>query len=266
MSETAKDAAAVDRFFRPDPFRDLRVLLSLCELVATFTALPVQVFLHRRFGERYLNVATIMLAAIYLALFSTIAGLLGFMSANSALGFFLLHGFATLFLLVTFAHWLAILWRSRKGERWHSYSAGLPLPFWRFLPVREETVVLYVEPALVFLLGFLFRLFATSFGEFLVLAGASLFVKGQLLRWRMRQRVLDVIDGQIEQAHLAAALVEDRPARETEGFVVYGAALGRQDRSRREAVAVAMGSLDPELSRMLEAQKEQALSAGRTEG
>jgi hypothetical protein len=245
-----------DRTFRPDPLRELRIIANVCEIIVEFSSLPVEVFLHRHFGERYLNVVKIALSVVYLLFFSSITLLLTKGQEPAAGKAFLsLNTFMSLFLLVTFAHWAAVLWRWRKGVRWHSYSNGLPLPLWRLLPVRQETVVLYLEPFLVFVLGLLFRPSAGGFGAFLTLAGIALFVKGQLARWRMRQKVLDVIDGQIEQEQLAAALVEDRPADQTEGFVVYGAGLGRYDKDRRKSLAMAMGGLDPEVRAMLEAKE-----------
>jgi hypothetical protein len=142
--------------------------------------------------------------------------------------------FAGLFLLLSIGHRIHGAFRRMRGKRWHSYSSG---ESWLALgPLSEERTQLYIEPLLLVLISQIIQPMDGMLGGFLMFSGFALLIKEHWRAHIIREKFLDTIDAQIEAQYLQAAVVEERPSRETEGFKVVGAVPLRTRRERERLV------------------------------
>lgn len=241
---------------------------SIVLLIMQVIAMPSEVLMRRRFGERYLDPLMILLG--YGAI--VVLGIMGSMGSGGRA--YSVLAFANLYLAAVAVHKLAILHRNLKGERWHSHSDGLS---WTVLtiPARlagdlagmlvpvgmvgpgyrdrlchavREIVHLVFEPALVVLVGVSLHLMDMRVGVVLCWSGFALFVKGSLKHQQERVRVLDMVDGAIEAEYRGDVLAGSKPAEETEGYKVTGVPLSH---TVRDSVTAAFTRLDPALRAMV---------------
>jgi len=177
---------------------------TLVKSAAPAVPITIEVFLHHRFGARsgkILLQAFLLLVIIFAAVCS---------AAPPAVVplfplFFLAYSTAAL------GHWFSSRFVPQP-EHVHSYSTGVPWPFWRRLPVSSRTVQLYIEPVLCYLFGWLISILDLALAQWLMLAAVALFIKGQVLRIRQRTRRLDALDNRILANQLAPpARAEDEP-------------------------------------------------------
>ncbi|MBI4879417.1 MAG: hypothetical protein HY812_07115 [Planctomycetes bacterium] len=226
-----------------DAWMDARPLVAVVEIAARMFSVTVEVFLRRNFGERYLSGPVLVGGALAVHLVTTaLAGRPLLEPRGASLGAMLyLWAYASLCV----GHKLVIWRRDRTGERWHSLSDGTSRRLFDHVPIAPRIVQMYVEPALVAVVGLALLLADRVLGGYLLLASLAFLVKGQMTHRRRREAWLDYVDKTIEAEELHAALVEERPARETRGFVVASGA-ARHQRSLEHMERV-LRRTDPEL-------------------
>lgn len=211
-----------------------RAALIAAENLAVTIALTVLVFWRHSFGERYFS-----LFGIYgkLATYGLLL-LLAFKASEQLdtlpLGLFFFVSFA-LCLWHSFKIWL----RNHRGERWHTRYNGTP---WlaSILPINPFTIKRWIEPALTILAGVMLASFNQALGGWLIFAGTCLGVTEALTAARFRTLILDAQDKDIESRHLRDALIEQKEAKHTEGFVIPVAGLKP---AQREGVFNSLTSL-----------------------
>ena len=179
---------------------DSRVtFLGALAFVSRTFATSIEVFLHRRFGERYfgLHSAAVILAVLIYSTFwegYDVTPLLGF------LGFYF---------VACLGARAGIAKRRLTGDVEHSYYNGRPilLSFWPFKKAKERTVK-GLEPFLVFLTGAFVMPLSEPLGGYLMVASLGLLVSLGLAASYQRQRDLDLQDALIDQQNAAQRLRE----------------------------------------------------------
>ena len=207
----------------------IRFLKQLFDQIVYLVAYPWLLLLHYNFGERYLSFWLVFLTAsitngVALVCESVVGGLL-----------------SNAFLIAWAVHAWRIHRRNKKGVRWHSYCAGTPwlsrLPH-RFTVKQAE---LYLEPALIWLLGLILLLLTLKsetyqsmwgsgtrysvdgFSRYMMFSGVCLMIYQYGRYKKYRHMILDSIDQQIVSEHMAEALNGNHDIQQTEGFIVEGA-------------------------------------------
>ena len=155
---------------------DLRAMKSWITLFIVALSWPWEMLLRRNFGERYVNLGTILLPGFILA-FSI--GVSTDVPDASAL-FLMIYG--TAFVLMCCWHKVVIWKRNRRGEEWYSYSNGESRLFWNRLGIGDMTASQYIEPILGMVLGVLLTPVAKVFGAFLFFSGFAMGLKEARIR------------------------------------------------------------------------------------
>lgn len=194
-------------------FPSFRVGMMITELVMGFFSQTVEVFLRHDFGERYFS---------FLGIFGSfvtygILLFLGLTAAQTQGGFFLGAFFLISFVMCLVHHW-QIYQRNQKGIAWHSRYAGTPWLLEALPQASPYVVKRWIEPVLVIGLGFFFSIIEAPLGAWLIFAGLSLAAREQIAASRIRERVLDAIDADIEARQMRAAIIEQKKPQQTEGF------------------------------------------------
>jgi hypothetical protein len=156
-------------------------------------AVAVEVFLHRRFGERYLGgqaAAVLLLIPLYC---------LGWQGYNLQPMFQLWVAY----LLMCLLHRVDGLVARWRGERGHSYYTGWPHAIWLLRWMNEVTIKRLIEPLLLLGGGYLLRQENAPLGTFLMIGGACLFLSVTLAEQQERARTLDLNDAVIDQQQVA---------------------------------------------------------------
>ena len=153
----------------------------------------VEVFLHRRFGERYLGLYawTPLIAIPFPSLF--------FPPEDFGPPFV----FMLMYLVLLLLDYLEIWRRCRRGDREHSRYNGEPMWFGSFGITHERSVKLYVEPLLVLGIGAAVLGYNVPLGGYLIFAGFSLAATNQKIDWWDRQQVVDMHDAVMDQQQRA---------------------------------------------------------------
>lgn len=183
-----------------------------------------EVFLRKRFGERYFTSAT----AIVIFLFMIWVWFLADKFGENFLGFTWLL-FAIVFLVQSIRHRLEIRkFGTTYDFQRFSYSHGEILPFWwqiigkqvGQLTITPYHVFILLEPALPTLIGlFLMALpFTRGIGILLFISGLAFGFRNFMKAHIARGFILDQIDEQIVMAAKHDVLVEQKPMRETKGL------------------------------------------------
>ena len=182
-------------------------------LVVWAGSIPVEVFIHRGFGVRYLTIFTVSAGAA--AAFAPI--LFAEEGAHRIIASLTFAAYLALCLLHTISAWR----RDHRKVRWHSRSGGEPYPFWKSLPLGEDPykVVRYHEPICVFVLGMVIVPFSVV-GVLILGSAVALFIKGLIEDWHIRGAILDQIDQQIEGEAMAQLVEGTRDNWDGEGFIV----------------------------------------------
>ncbi len=173
--------------------------LGALAFVSRTLATSIEVFIHRRFGERYfgLHSAAVILAVLVFSTFwegYDVTPLLGF------LGFYF---------VACMGARIGIAKRRRSGDVEHSYYHGRPvlLNWWPFKKAKERTVK-GLEPFLVFFTGVFVMPVSEPLGGYLMVASLGLLVSLGLAATYQRTRQLDMQDALIDQQNLAERLRE----------------------------------------------------------
>lgn len=168
--------------------------INLVGAVVEAMAFTMALFLHRKFGSRYIG-------------------------RNAAMGILVILVFAAvmpmpgawtmiLFLVAYFKAWIyaraGVLYRRfKRQENEHTRYSGWPylmtvLPGW-----TELTVKRFIEPLLVVVVGVVLWFFVPGLGLYLVMAGVSLFISVELAEAYDRRRAEMMHDAVIEATQRA---------------------------------------------------------------
>ncbi len=232
--------------------RDARMLITIVHIFFAIFSTTLVVFLRYRFGERYLkswlfvfSFLLIMLGSVLGAAFAREGGYEK--NVASASGALVLYAWA--FLALGTWHTVQAIRRRRRGERWHSQCPGIS-HLMRILPFNLYITQRFVEPIFGALLGALIgATVSPPLGTFIIWSAYALFIIETLNASAMRNRVLDLLDRQIEAKEEAAVLVQGKPLQETAGYTVFGA--DSMSQGLRAELAKASSGLDPELQEMV---------------
>ena len=206
--------------------------------VMTFvSALPgafcmsLEVFLRRRFGERYLSWGTVAVA--FFGVFMTLGFVGAFYHIVQPVAERSAARTGTAESLWMLAFWSLCIWhkaviwgRNRRGEQWFSYSPGDAYPIWRAMGISETTTFRIAEPlaALIGALAFAVLGINGFVGLWLFVSGLFLLVKRQLQYHSERRTVLDMIDSRTRSERLRTAMGRQSPHEQSDGYTVTPAA------------------------------------------
>jgi hypothetical protein len=183
---------------------------KIVKSAASAAPITLEVFLHHRFGARSgKSFVKAFLLLVFIAATS--------MRSRPTAIVPLFPGFLFAYVIAAFCHWP--ISQGQQSEQIHSFSSGEPWLIWQRLPVSTTVVKRYFEPALCFLISCVISILDFALGHWLLLASIALFIKGQVLRARLRARRLDAFDNRAETERLAPRarpesepFVEARPA------------------------------------------------------
>jgi hypothetical protein len=156
-------------------------------------ATSVEVFLHRRFGERYLGVQ----AAAILLLIPVYCLAWPHQDLQPMIGFLLFY------VLMCAIHRIDGLASRLRGMRCHSYYTGWPHLMGLLKRANEVTVKRYAEPLLVLGIGYFIRGGNPPLGTYLIGSSLCLFLSVTLSEEQSRQRALDLNDAVIDQQQVS---------------------------------------------------------------
>ena len=235
---------------------DFKTVTALAQMFFAVFSTTLVVFLRYRFGERYLKSWLFVFAFLLIMLGSVFGGNVaagaGYES-NATLGSGALVLYAWAFVFLGIWHIASGILRRRRGERWHSRCPGIS-HLMRILPFNLYITQRFVEPIFGAALGALIAAtLSAPLGAFMIWSAYALFIVETINASAMRNRVLDLLDRQIEAEEEAAVLVQGKPLAETKGFTVFGAESMSQE--ARADLAGATSRLEPELQDLVEGQK-----------
>jgi hypothetical protein len=206
-----------------------KILVNL----AHFVSLPTQVLFRKEFGKRYLRVfntsfLSFTLYVLWLGVFLLAPVMLG--KKELVLSWFYLLIVA----IFSSIHAFEIYRRPKRGVKIHSQYTGYPrlmdvmpdavkakLKEWDFTP--EIFVKMYLEPAICFLAAWLIFGFDPLLSLLVGSGGASLYLCGQYQYARDEDKLLDILDGEIEAGMLQEDLDNSRSVKNF-GVESYAAA------------------------------------------
>jgi hypothetical protein len=171
------------------PFQSARGAMNLVAFIVQSGAVTAEVFLHSRFGERYIGgqaAAALVLIPCFGMLFPQhdIRPLFYFLGS---------------FLVMCFLQRMDIMRRLRRGDREHSMYNGFPRLLRRSRGDREQSVKEMLEPVLVFVAGSLLLETNQPLGFYLLFAAFCLMSSNRLIRDADERRLADLHDALFEQ-------------------------------------------------------------------
>lgn len=175
-------------------FQQFRVFLSWFVFLSQSLAVSLEVFLHRRFGERYVGLQGV--AAILIIFFY--AGFWPGYDVTPLLEFLLAY------LALCFLARIGVLRRRRRGgTQEHSHYTGWPRVMRLTGRLTEITVKQTVEPLLTFLVAVFTLPVSEPLGGYLLLATGGLIVSVNASLGAEHTRAINMNDALIDQRHLA---------------------------------------------------------------
>lgn len=181
-----------------------KAFLSWVVFIAGALATSVEVFLHRRFGERYLGfqAAVVLLIVPFYSLFwegRDPTPLLQFLVA---------------YVVMCALARIGIMARLRRGgAQEHSRYNGYPRLMAITRRISERTFKLVVEPLLVFFVGVFTMPTSEPLGSYLMLAALGLLISTQLTAGYQRIRALDMYDAYMNHNEVAQGFRDMRGER-----------------------------------------------------
>lgn len=236
-----------------ESWRMYEALLAIISLISGCFAISVVPFIRKDFGERYLSWLNLFFGYTVVANFTFLGSMFASLARWNGQQFMLLFWLAFIGMSV-YRRW-EISRKNNAGVQWHSMYAGTTLlP----LPVSQEKIYKFFEPALVFGAGHLLWTVSGQVGLWLMISAVALFINNHIIYYNERRAMLDMRDAEIEAKFLSAAL-SGRPASETAGFVVAESSikLMGQDARLKDAFA----NLSPELKSVLDTEPGARASA-----
>lgn len=179
----------------------VNLLMLLCQAMS----LTLEVFLHRRFGERYIGLQGLIALGV----------LLGYAALWPEHSLIPLAVFAVLYIVMVVVARVGVFCRRFSGEQpgpggGHSRYTGEPrLKRW-FPRMSELAFKRVIEPALGFMVGLLVCTASPPLGTYLVLASFALMATVNMTLGYDRQRTLDLSDAVIDQRVLARSYRRQR--------------------------------------------------------
>jgi hypothetical protein len=167
-------------------------MAEIVDGAARSLALSVEVFLHRAFGSGYVGCGPLALLLMFLS-----AKVFPDQDVRPLTVF---AGFYGVLWLIATINVLIRWWRGM--ERVHSRYNGRP-HLCRLLPRWKEMNVKHVESLLVILLGYGIHHLNRPLGDYLILAGVFVFLRGYSMASMMRQRAVELNDAVLEQKEVA---------------------------------------------------------------
>lgn len=226
-----------------DPWRKAEWALGFLSLISSCFAVSVVPFLRKDMGERYFGWLNLFFGYTVVANFTFFGSLL-FGGPSQLMTLFWMA-----FIGASLWHRYQIAKKNASGMQWHSMYMGTSLlP----LPLSQEKIFKFAEPAAVYMAGHLLSAFSSAVGWWLTFAAAGLFVNNHIVYFNERQSILDMRDAQIESKFLSAAL-SGKPAAETAGLVVSESSikLVGQDADLKQAFA----NLSMDLKQLLDSEE-----------
>lgn len=217
-----------------------------------------EVFLHRRFGERYLSggwvLAITLIGLIVAVLLDDNARRMHQPVAwrndpRALLWFF------GLFCLVGILHRTTIRWRAYHGDAEHSCYTGWPWAMRAFgKQVPENFVKCLFEPALAVGISLAVQRWNEPLGSYLLVATAGLFLHANVARALNRQTAVHLADAEQEMTvrHEDAARMTGRDGARNRASEVAQVADGA---GQHATVSEAIERLPPELKRLLDSSQ-----------
>ena len=188
-------------------------------VIAHAFSMTLEVFLRRKFGERYFRSVSAIVAIGLVFLYAKLnqgianpASRLYEMKKHFPDSSLWLDTGITLLVILSLWHLAVIYWRARKGEQWYSRSSGESLLYFKFYPFAQTTFQFLVEPALCFGIGYMLRDMDTV-GLWIMTASGFLLLKGQIVYQQEKGKVLDEYDAEIAMRSPAAS--DDDPGSVT---------------------------------------------------
>jgi uncharacterized protein YqgC (DUF456 family) len=200
----------------------LALLVMLIRPVATLT----EIFFRKDMGERYFTSWNAIAGYWILAFASIPLGMpwpgrggydeLGiYRTATSSTSkeawLFIAFAWSAALTVCTFLQYQSVKKRYVEGGRWHSRNVGVP---------RYPSLSIYIEKALPIVAGvaimWWFQIY--GFGLLLIVSGVVSILLRLYEAHMFRERVMDVIDGQIEQEYLGKAVMERSKPGEVDGL------------------------------------------------
>lgn len=177
---------------------DWRTGCNLVIYLATCLAQSVEVFLHRRFGERYLNGKFLVGALVLMALFPELVREPG----QDPFGMYWFIGAWMFALLLQRA---GIARRKKRGDREDAYYTGTPW-LWAGVLRRvcgEQRFKAGVEPLVCFLIGCFLLPWSVPAGAYVMISSVCLLYKVSLERQAEDRVISDMEDAMWRQKYLA---------------------------------------------------------------
>jgi len=207
--------------------RGNRIFENITDFFFSLSSYPsyiVEVFLRKKFGERYFTTThAILISIVMLGIWFAIGK-----QGREIIGFTWLI-FIAAFLVQAIRHRLEM---KKYGTAYNfdrfSYSDGEILPFWWKIIdtkvfgiiITRYKVLIYLEPAIPIILGLHFSLipFTRGVGILLFISGLLFSFRSFMKAQRARNMVLDMIDEKIVMEAKHDVLVEEKPMSETKGI------------------------------------------------
>jgi len=164
-------------------------------------AVSGEVFLHRRFGSRYLNIqaaSVLLIVPIYSCLWE------GHDTRP-------LYWYLAAYLLMVFVARLSISYRQWKRDNEHTFYNGLPVLLRRSAYRYEQIFKQFVEPSLVIAVAFLMTDWNPPLGMYLVMVAFCLFIHSARMNGYAHLQLMDLHDAVIEQQQRAERFRDLRP-------------------------------------------------------
>lgn len=222
MQQQRKDSD--DLFFlpslvMPEVTAYIRLAYAIVTTILGWISLTIEVFLRYNFGERYFSIIRAFMAMQVAGLYFLICTLLKEADPQAPFSTDAFSGFLVVFIGLAAIHLLAIRIRRWRGVMWHSRSFGVS--WFSFLLWRWDWLFYrFIEPGAVFILGYVvYHNIDQPLGLWLCLASVALAMKNNLSYLMELERMFDMIDPQIEQAHMQEAMQGANKSK-TAGFSV----------------------------------------------
>jgi hypothetical protein len=172
--------------------KDAHLVGEIIEGLARSTALSVEAFLHRGFGSSYIGCGLGAFLVMYV--FST------FFQGDDLRPMAIFAGLYGIVWLIAGIN--ALIRRWRKMERVHSRYNGRP-HLCRLLPGWQELNVKHLESLLVLFVGFVIWILNRPLGDYLMMAGVFVLVRGYFVASALRDRAVELNNAVIEQREIA---------------------------------------------------------------
>lgn len=164
-------------------------------------AVTLEVFLHQKFGERYIKNRTGVAVVLMLLFMCLYIPYVHNVNVNPRpFGYFL-----GAFIVLSLVAQMGAVIRRWRGKETHTRYTGTPYLMWLF-PRANEVAIKVLEPFVVFGIGLLVRHFDRLLGAYLMAASFALFMSVITCVQERKAQRMDINDAIIEQSRNAASV------------------------------------------------------------